>query len=755
MVREIPIADIQVQAIASGPSGGVVDTTTNPDGLYVIEGLTNVGFRLSFYDGSGEYQNGFRGATGLVIDPADAAPVVAGGNPVGVDVVLPAEPDPLPTIRGLVLDNLGIPVEGVQVSAFSTDFPMQCGTTTAADGTYEITDLRVGRYFVYLTSDVQPNGYYAVAFPSNFVTHPSEATVVTVAANVIGINIKFPATFSISGEVDNTLGDPVGGIDLSACEVIEGGLCSFVTSEPDGSYSISRLVAGSYIIQQGDPTLTYQSGYHVDGPAGVVADRSAATQVAAGATDVVLLAVPNPRITGTITDPAFVPLEGIDVSACSLPDSEVCGSATTAANGTFAVSVDPGTYALRVSDPNGEHPDGYVGSGPVLVLSQDDADPVPVLVGGGDVAIGSFAFADGARIGGLTISGGNPLPYAGFDICSSEFACVTSAQSDDGGIFLSRAVPSGEYHLASYTDIGAVWYVDGSAATADFASSTAITVGTTDVAGIVFDIPPVTTGTPTTDGPDVEVTPTDPATGATPVTLKFDFVNFSGETFLTVSDIGAGTPAGFQLGVPATYFDISTTADFEGHEVEICISYAGVSFPDESHCAYSTTTRTPIHGRTRRPPRTSTNDVICGRTDSFSPFAIFQRVMTFTGFEPPIADLPAVNRATAAEAVKVIFGLGGDFGPAVLAAGSPASQRTDCTTGAPIGPVELTASTDKKVTLRYDKKAQTYTYNWKTVRAWDGTCRQLILTFSDGSTAEAAFDFRPAPRPPKPAKPAH
>ena len=120
-----------------------------------------------------------------------------------------------------------------------------------------------------------------------------------------------------------------------------------------------------------------------------------------------------------------------------------------------------------------------------------------------------------------------------------------------------------------------------------------------------------------------------------------------------------------------------------------------------------------------------------------------------TGFLPPISNLPAVNRANAGEAIKIIFGLGGDFGLAVLATGSPASRRTDCTTGAPIGAVEPTTSTDRKDTLGYDRKTQTYTYSWKTVKAWAGTCRRLVLTVSNGSEAQAAFDFRPAAKPAK------
>ena len=127
--------------------------------------------------------------------------------------------------------------------------------------------------------------------------------------------------------------------------------------------------------------------------------------------------------------------------------------------------------------------------------------------------------------------------------------------------------------------------------------------------------------------------------------------------------------------------------------------------------------------------------------------------MAFTGFRAPIVSPPAVNRAIAGDTVPLGFGLGGDFGSSVLASGSPASQQRDCATGAPIGPIEATTSADKKDVLRYDRVRGLYVYNWKTNKAWNATCRQLILTFSNDTTAEASFDFRPEPKPPKPPKP--
>jgi hypothetical protein len=44
--------------------------------------------------------------------------------------------------------------------------------------------------------------------------------------------------------------------------------------------------------------------------------------------------------------------------------------------------------------------------------------------------------------------------------------------------------------------------------------------------------------------------------------------------------------------------------------------------------------------------------------------------------------------------------------------------------------------------VRWDAAAQQFVYNWKTNRAWAGTCRVLELTLNDGTRQAAMFHFR-------------
>ncbi len=83
---------------------------------------------------------------------------------------------------------------------------------------------------------------------------------------------------------------------------------------------------------------------------------------------------------------------------------------------------------------------------------------------------------------------------------------------------------------------------------------------------------------PTPAGSAVMVSPTDNTLGTAPVTLTFEQVTAGGGTTLVTSTSGPTPPAGFQLGSPATYYGITTTAEHTGL-IDVCISYAGISFP--------------------------------------------------------------------------------------------------------------------------------------------------------------------------------
>ncbi|MHB8641538.1 MAG: ABC transporter substrate-binding protein [Gaiellaceae bacterium] len=113
----------------------------------------------------------------------------------------------------------------------------------------------------------------------------------------------------------------------------------------------------------------------------------------------------------------------------------------------------------------------------------------------------------------------------------------------------------------------------------------------------------------------------------------------------------------------------------------------------------------------------------------------------FRGFFSPISNLPVLNQANSGQSIPVKFSLNGDRGLAVLASGSPNSKQIACESTAPLS-AAVTTSTSGSSGLTYDSTTDTYTYVWKTDKAWAGTCRQLDVALSDGSHHVANFTFK-------------
>jgi len=116
-------------------------------------------------------------------------------------------------------------------------------------------------------------------------------------------------------------------------------------------------------------------------------------------------------------------------------------------------------------------------------------------------------------------------------------------------------------------------------------------------------------------------------------------------------------------------------------------------------------------------------------------------IYDWSGFLAPIDAEPVVNTTKAGSAVPVKFSLDGDQGLDVLAAGSPRARAVACENGTPTDELEQVATAGSSG-LSYSATTGTYSYVWKTQKAWAGTCRQLVVELVDGTTHTAAFRFK-------------
>jgi len=107
-------------------------------------------------------------------------------------------------------------------------------------------------------------------------------------------------------------------------------------------------------------------------------------------------------------------------------------------------------------------------------------------------------------------------------------------------------------------------------------------------------------------------------------------------------------------------------------------------------------------------------------------------------FFGPVAPFPSFNTANAGQSIPLIFSLGGNKGLNIFAPGYPRWQTIPC--GSTV-PVNGTNPTQSNGGLSYDPLQDRYTYPWKTEKSWAGSCRQVVVRYTDGITYRANFNF--------------
>jgi hypothetical protein len=132
---------------------------------------------------------------------------------------------------------------------------------------------------------------------------------------------------------------------------------------------------------------------------------------------------------------------------------------------------------------------------------------------------------------------------------------------------------------------------------------------------IAFNTPP---------GSNISVSPPGSRT-----TITFSNVSSPGNTSVTISSSGPTPPAGFQLGNPPTYYNISTTASYTT-PVTVCIIYNPAQYTDPSTVRlfhYESGAWVDI-----TTSNNTTTHTLCGQANSLSPFVIAQ-----SANQPPVA----------------------------------------------------------------------------------------------------------------------
>ena len=413
------VKGVTVTAYDSDSGEFGAQTTTKKNGSYTLKKLDAADYTVEFMDNTDQplYATEYYDDQ-TAFEDADPVTVGAGQTVSGVDAALAR----FGTISGRVTDEQGNPIGGIFIDVLRvTDdgppFESPGGTVTAPDGTYRFPFVPPGDSYVVGFNDLDGT-YVNEYYDDELSIFDAELITVTAGGVTSGIDAELALGGHLAGTVTDSEGNGLGGIEIQlAREVGPDQWFGFgeefgYHTDDDGTYRIDGLPAGTWRVDFVDREGSYLSEYYDD-----VVDFEQATDIEIAAGDEPTSGIDAEladaaRVTGTVTDEAGHPLEGIFVALRALEDGNwsYFGEAETAADGSYALDgLRPGTNYRVSFESQGEWATEYWDDSVTI----DDATPV-VLTNGQTLAHVDAELAAAAHITGTVADpDGEPYDFVG------------------------------------------------------------------------------------------------------------------------------------------------------------------------------------------------------------------------------------------------------------------------------------------------------------------------------------------------------
>ena len=255
-------------------------------------------------------------------------------------------------------------------------------------------------------------------------------------------------------------GLPLGGVRIHVAEFETGRLAGQTRTQEDGSYSVSGLRTGDYMVRATPEEQNYLPEYYDDAPTQEEADP---VHVEEGQTtsDIDFALTPGGVISGEVIEdtgllPIHVPLGGVHIKVGDYETNRVVATTRTLDDGTYAVDQLPaGTYWVHAGNPQMNLICEYYDD----KLTLEEADPVEVEVGQETADI-NFALAYGGSISGRVLPespAADITPFFAFKVEAQDVEggeVVGKAKTDQQGRYKIAGLPEGSYRVYAYDDRG-------------------------------------------------------------------------------------------------------------------------------------------------------------------------------------------------------------------------------------------------------------------------------------------------------------
>ena len=427
-----PIAGAYVYVYDSSGYYYQTSATTNSSGVYTTPGLPAGSYTVKF------------SATGYApFTYSGTVSVSIGTTTSGINAAL----TPDGAISGTVTDAAGqINLASVSVTAYDSSGSYVTSTSTASDGSYTLENMVPGTYELEFTPSSGQN-YLPQYYHGESTLASADPVTVTSGQTTTGIGAGLATGGQVTGKVtDSATGQP---IQYAYAELLNasGGYVSEVSTAADGTFTLTALPTGTYI-------LYFSASGHVNQYYNNESSLSSADQISvtAGSTTSAINAalVPYGAITGTVTDAStghalqYVEVEAYDTSG------QAVGSAYTSSSGAYTLSnLPPGTYALYFYDYSSAT--GYVAQYYNDQSTLAAANGVTVNPGATTSAINAALVPEGAITG--TVTDGNTheaISGVQVDVYDSSGAFVSSGTSSSTGQYTVGYLQPGTYQVGFY-----------------------------------------------------------------------------------------------------------------------------------------------------------------------------------------------------------------------------------------------------------------------------------------------------------------
>ncbi len=323
--------------------------TTAADGRFTVSGLAARAYVVMVSDPAKRYPPGWYAPGGFAIDHRVATKVPIGTASVitGIDVVYPA----IFRLSGRITGPDGSPMPGAIVSPMPADIlevSDNMRVPTGGDGRFSAPVVG-GPYWIYV-SDESPTAprFYDQPYRAGGATS-GPATVVWVAADVTGLDLRLQPASRISGHVRGAVAD----VEISGCPTLPTGSCEGIGFQQQAAFDYAIAVAPTKVVVR-----VNGSGYTSTLPgfwtkAGLVPDRAHATVLDVTRTDAT----------------------GVDFTAVALVTGIHAGTVTSGSFFTKPFSVKRGTsVTLKITLAK-----GFAGAKVQVQAAVFDAKGVPGL----------------------------------------------------------------------------------------------------------------------------------------------------------------------------------------------------------------------------------------------------------------------------------------------------------------------------------------------------------------------------------------